>query len=339
MFLHTVVKAVGLKKFFFSEEVKEFSAIALPDCGTLNIGDEIIADAVMKQMASVLKEELLMRFPTQTSYSTKCLNFYNMAHLRIIGGSNLMSSTVLPVYNQWDVPITGFWKYKPAVLMGVGWKKYQKAPGLFAKLFYNSLLSRDYIHSVRDSYTEQQLRALGFSNVLNTACPTTWELTPEHCAAIPQERSESAVITITDYAHDLEMSRHMIETVRLFYKKIYFFAQGVKDLEYLKNTVDPHSIHVIQPTLKAYDDLLETEHPDFIGTRLHGGIRALQHSCRALIVAIDNRAAELSKDIKLPVVVMDSQEALSTALKNGWKIALELPQENINKWKEQFKKA
>jgi polysaccharide pyruvyl transferase WcaK-like protein len=220
--------------------------------------------------------------------------------------------------------------------MGVGWKKYQSKANCFAKLFYKPLLSKKYLHSVRDSYTENQMRAMGYDNVINTACPTTWDLTPEHCAAIPKTKRESVVFTITDYAKDPQRMKMMLDSIRMNYKKIYFFQQSVGDLEYLKEITDIGDLCIISPTLKAYDQLLENEHPDFVGTRLHGGIRALQHSCRALIIGIDNRAAELSKDIHLPVLPVESLDQLGCILQNGWKIALTLPRKNIEIWKAQF---
>ena len=107
-------------------------------------------------------------------------------------------------------------------------------------------------------------------------------------------------------------------------------------MDYLRSVTDPGDMRIITPSLKAYDQLLRDVHPDFIGTRLHGGIRALQHSCRALIIGIDNRATELAKDINLPVVAMDDPENLSMALKNGWEISVTLPEKNIATWKSQF---
>ena len=331
-----VVKALALKKWIFPETVPNYIAVSLPDIATQNIGDEIIADAVMKQLATIFQNHFFVKFPTQTQFSAKCLNFYNMAKYRFIGGSNLMSGHIRPCYNQWDISLFNFWKYRDAVLMGVGWRVYQSRPSLFAKLFYSPLLSRTCLHSVRDTYTEQQMRRLGYDNVINTACPTTWDLTPEHCTAIPREKRDCAVFTITDYARDPELIRRMLGVIRNHYSELYFFQQGTKDLQYLQEITDATGIRVIQPTLAAYDALLEEKHPDFIGTRLHGGIRALQHSCRALIVGIDNRALELSKDINLPVITMNEPDNLEYALTDGWEIALRIPSENIRKWKEQF---
>ena len=62
---HKIVKATGLKKFFFKENIKEYIAVATPDISTTNLGDKIIADAVFKQLRSVLPEKFFIQFPTQ----------------------------------------------------------------------------------------------------------------------------------------------------------------------------------------------------------------------------------------------------------------------------------
>lgn len=54
--------------------------------------------------------------------------------------------------------------------------------------------------------------------------------------------------------------------------------------------------------MKGFDTVLANEDIDFVGTRLHGGIRALQKKKRSLIIAVDNRAIELGADTGLPVI-------------------------------------
>ena len=61
------------------------------------------------------------------------------------------------------------------------------------------LLSKTYLHSVRDEYTKDMLERIGIKNVINTGCPTMWSLTEEHCKQIPIKKSNSVVFTITDY--------------------------------------------------------------------------------------------------------------------------------------------
>lgn len=84
------------------------------------------------------------------------------------------------------------------------------------------------------------------------------------------------------------------------YEHIYFFAQnGVLDLDLFNNLKceGKENVEIVIPSLEGYDLLLKSDTVYFVGTRLHGGIRAMQHKQRAIIIEIDNRAKEISKDV------------------------------------------
>lgn len=73
---------------------------------------------------------------------------------------------------------------------------------------------------------------------------------------------------------------------------------------------------------------------DYIGTRLHAGIRALQNSVRSFIIGIDNRAIEMANDC-LPVLNQHNLSELTTLIKD-YSLDLTIPFENINQWRAQF---
>lgn len=74
-----------------------------------------------------------------------------------------------------------------------------------------------------------------------------------------------------------------------------------------------------------------------IGTRLHGGIHALNKEKRSLTIAVDNRAVEISRDTGLPVVKQENvKQELEHMICNSWKTEIRFPLENIGKWKKQF---
>ena len=307
-----------------------------PFIGSKNIGDQIIHDYISERLFDMFPDSMRVALPTHSKLTKSEFSMVRDNELCFLCGTNLIGSDMRNV-KQWNIDMFDRKLFGNSVIcFGVGWWQYQDAPNTYTKILLDKILSRKYLHSVRDHYTEEKFCELGFDNVINTACPTTWDLTPEHCAAIPREKRDCAVFTITDYARDPELIQRMLEIIRKHYSELYFFQQGTKDMQYLQETTSLSGIRVIQPTLAAYDALLKEKHPDFIGTRLHGGIRALQHSCRALIVGIDNRALELSKDINLPVITMNEPDNLEHALTDGWEIALRIPSENIRKWKEQF---
>ena len=77
---------------------------------------------------------------------------------------------------------------------------------------------------------------------------------------------------------------------------------------------------------------------DYIGTRLHAGIRAMQKRRRSIIISIDNRAREMGKDYNLNVIEREDIENLEEYLLSEFKTDIKLNLDNIKKWKEQFKK-
>src|SRR5690606_10235922 len=99
------------------------------------------------------------------------------------------------------------------ILLGVGWRNYQQKPNFYTRKLLKNLLNEEYLHSVRDSYTEKKLKDEGFQNVINTACPTMWQLTPGHCEQIPKKKQEKVVFTLTDYSKDPQNDRFLIDTL------------------------------------------------------------------------------------------------------------------------------
>ena len=84
--------------------------------------------------------------------------------------------------------------------------------------------------------------------------------------------------------------------------------------------------------------ILENEESiDFVGTRLHAGVRALQNRRRTIILGIDNRAFEKAKDFNLTVCPRDDLDKLNELINSNLQTQINLPNENIARWKSQFK--
>ena len=86
-----------------------------------------------------------------------------------------------------------------------------------------------------------------------------------------------------------------------------------------------------------YCGLIRLINLDFIGTRLHAGIRALQKFRRTIILGIDNRATEKSKDFNLKVLQRDDIDKLNGIINNDFRTEININETNIKKWKDQFK--
>lgn len=298
-----------------------------------NLGDQIIMDSVQKHLDSLF-DALFIHIPTHDVISKESYQFMKKSHFIFVGGTNLLSSN-MNSYNQWRVSWWDALFVKNIILMGVGWWQYQKLPNFYTKTLYQMLLSKQYLHSVRDSYTEKQLKAIGITNVINTACPTMWNLTEEHCAEIPKEKSSSVLVTFTEYNQNPEYDAALVKLLKKNYEEIYYWTQQPKDYQYMKNLGGDNVIY-LKPNLKALDEILATRKVDYLGTRLHAGIRALQYKRRSLILSVDNRAAEISKDTNLPVISRDDVSGIAERINSVYETQIKIPNDQIKKWKSQF---
>jgi polysaccharide pyruvyl transferase WcaK-like protein len=298
-----------------------------------NLGNRIIMDAIERQMRWV--------FPGDFVYHATAFERIRVARpavetadVVLLAGTNMISA---------DMDRTGAWALtlrdaiwlRDVVLMGVGWWQYQaQKANAYTRVLLHRLLSSRWQHSVRDGYTERRMRALGF-DAINTGCPTTWELTPEHCAAIPLSRSATALVTLTEYHKNPQRDRRMIEQVLERYDDVLFWPQQYGDLPYLRELTQA-DLRVLEPSLLALDEALERENLDYVGTRLHAGIRALQQRRRGIIVGVDNRGIEMGADLHLPVIGGEHIERLGDWIDADWPTDVRLPVAAIERWCSQF---
>jgi len=129
----------------------------------------------------------------------------------------------------------------------------------------------------------------------------------------------------------------MLNTLKNEYDKVYIWIQGQLDYEYLQKIVNTKEFILVPPTLKALDEVLEKEDLDYIGTRLHAGIRSLNKFHRSLIISIDNRAREMAKYTNIPVMErVDMKNNLVEWIYSNQETNIQLPINEINLWKNQF---
>jgi len=221
-------------------------------------------------------------------------------------------------------------------LLGVGWWQYGDELNTYTRRLYRTVLDRDITHSVRDEFTADRLRSMGF-NVLNTGCPTMWQLTEDHCAQIPSHQGARVVTTVTDYRRDPTRDRAMLMTLGDLYGQVLIWIQGSGDLPYLRSLDLPReTFNLISPTLTAYDDVLSMPGTDYVGTRLHAGIRALQHGRRSLILGVDNRAAETHRDFNVPFLAREDISSLGGVVSRPIATSVRIPEDAIRTWRRQF---
>ncbi len=300
-----------------------------------NLGDGIIMDAVTGHLREIYPQGNFVKVPTHIKMNCDERASIKDAEIGFVGGTNLLCANWL-LKPQWKVGVCDVFTLVKPVLMGVGWRHYQRPTDLPTKLFLKQLLAKNYTHSVRDSYTCERMRLMGFDNVINTACPTMWKLTPEHLASVPTTRAPDVLTTVTAYRHDPELDKKWLDVLAASYGKIYLWPQMKGDDDYVLAMNLGKKVEILEPTLAAYDKALSTLNVDFLGTRLHGGIRALQHKRRTLIIEVDNRAVEIARDTKLPTVKRDDVEGMKRWISATTPVNLTLPWDNIKSWKAQF---
>jgi hypothetical protein len=307
-----------------------------PAISSYNLGDHIIFESTVKELSEVIEKSFIVETSTHLPIS-RFLRSTKSFDYKFVCGSNLLRGKMNRLFRQWDINLYSQMYINNSILVGVGWWQYGDKPNLYTKILYRKVLSKKFIHSVRDSYTENLLKSIGISNVINTSCPTMWSLTKEHCESIPKKKAETVVFTLTDYNRDFERDKKMIDILCNVYKNIYFWPQGMNDLEYYSQLKDKNSeINLLEPNLYSYDNVLDNHDIDYVGTRLHAGIRALQKKRRAIIIAIDNRAIEKQKDFNLTIINRDKIDYLKDKILSSFNTDIRIPVSNIDLWKKQF---
>lgn len=301
-----------------------------------NLGNEIIMDSVQLELDDMFKTKFQYNIPYMQINKNIKSNL-NQSDYVFFGGTNCLSS-YMNTYKQWDINLLKTLYVKNIIMMGVGWWQYQGKPNEYTKLVLRRALSQKYYHSVRDSYTEYKLKNIGFK-VINTGCPTLWRITDKKINQLLNlEKKENVIMTFTDYNKDFEKDKEIFEICNCNYKKIYIWLQGVGDYSYINYLIkNNNKVKLIPPNLENFNNILSRGDMDYIGTRLHAGIRALQKGIRAFFIAIDNRTVEMGNDIGLIYFKREELYKLKRILEKPYNINLKINYKAISKWKSQFK--
>lgn len=301
-----------------------------------NLGDHIIMEAVRDEIRPLFSDAMIFAITSHDWMGSHQRGLVRDSDWAVSGGTSLLSSRMW-YRASWKVSPVDALAGLDVVLMGAGWHQYQRYTDPYSKWLLRSVLSRKRLHSVRDGYTLSMLNSIGIRNAVNTACPTLWKLTPDHCSKIPRQKARAVVTTVNSYrglqapAHD----RRILEILANRYREVYLWIQTHTDFAYARSLSD--RLRFIDPSIAALDAMLNSDLDiDYVGIRLHAGIRALQRGRRAIIVAIDNRANEMSRDFGLPTAGRAEFDKLERMIVDPLTIDLHLPVVEIERWKSQF---
>ena len=312
--------------------------------GTQNLGDYIIMDSINREMNFIFKYNFVTRYSTHTPIARSYQNLHEGMILRVlkkskykfIGGTNIFKNSLFNINPDWNINIFNIKFYKDSIAVGCGSGLNAPKMNLYTKYIYKKILNPNIIHSTRDERTKEMLEGLGFK-AINTGCPTLWGLTNEHCKKIATKKADSVIFTLTDYSKKSEKDQKLIDILNNNYKKVYFWVQGAEDYEHYKTLKNTGKIEIIYPNLEDYAKILDTG-VDYIGTRLHAGIFAMQHYCRTIIIAIDERARDMDKTYNLQCINRENIEnELEKRINSKFETKINIDISKIEKWKNQFK--
>lgn len=309
--------------------------------GTSNMGDYIIMECVRKELSPILKKNFVYEMPTHLPAFSSFAVFrnslavqqYSNCELKFAGGSNLLVKDLRTHYPQWNI---NPWNSRPlegVITVGVGAGAGEYTNSYTTKL-YQKVLNHKYYHSVRDERSKEYVESLGLK-AINTGCVTMWMLTPGFCAKIPSKKASRVVFTIT--AGKNEQDQVIVDILNRNYEKVYFWVQGDKDLAVFSGLKRTENITIVPPSIGAYDSLLSEDDIDYVGTRLHGGVYAMRHGKRTIIIAIDERAREINKCNNLNCVELDKvPDELEFMIQSEFATDVKMPFDEIQRWKAQF---
>ena len=315
---------------------------------TMNHGDEIIMESFMNNAKDLLDGNFVAKFPTHTP----CFNFYQQtkhnpryrfvreADHKFICGTNIINNKMHIPWPFWNINLFNSRCYQNAVLVGVGITAFPKDSdrvSLYSKMLFSSFLSKEYKHSVRDERTKRIVEAIcGKDSAINTGCPTLWGLTPEHCREIPAQKAPNVVFTLTDYSMNREADEALIEILLRNYETVYYWPQGARDIPYFQSLKNSERVQQVAPGVAAYRKLLTETDIDYVGTRLHSGIYAMQHKVRSIILVVDNRAADIAETYNINTISRDDP-ALEAKIREQFCTDVKLDLNSIEQWKSQFR--
>jgi polysaccharide pyruvyl transferase WcaK-like protein len=309
---------------------------------TLNKGDEIIMECVREELQFLTKNNFVINLPTHISpfhsyqiwRNSNRVKVYKNADYKFVGGTNLLIPNMLTHFPQWNLNIFNYKAVAGCVLVGVGAGAGEKT-NKYTKHLYKKLLNHEFFHSARDERSRQIMENYGVK-ALNTGCVTMWKLTPEFCKQIPTKKADRVVFTLTSSVNKDEKDQELIDILLKNYKQVYFWPQGIDDYDYFKQFNNIDDIILIDSDLKTYDKLLNGDNLDYVGTRLHGGVYAMRHKKRTIIISIDERAREINKCNNLNCIEKSHIQKLDELINSEFTTEIRMPYDEINKWKNQF---
>lgn len=265
-----------------------------------NDGDRIIVQSILREVPEL---DQAVRIPTHRFMTNSERREVEQCGVLVVTGTNILSSRLWQP-RQWLLAPRDYRLLAgKVVFLGVGWRQYQANPDALTKLILRAIKHPRLPIAARDEYSRRKLLTMGIEAV-NTNCPTMWGLADWRA---PVTGDGGAVFTVTDYKKDVARDQEVLGAVASTYQEVCVWPQGNGDAEYLERLDLPANARILGRGLAALDDALSTR--EYVGTRLHAGIRAAQLGRPSAVIAVDNRALEIGRDTGFPVVTRERAAA------------------------------
>lgn len=308
---------------------------------SFNQGDYIIMESAKKQLKDIVAKKFVVEIPTHAvplhhyQYNKTMKKALREMNPKFVCGTNLLSKNMFKRRTTWNLNLYEAKHINNCVFLGVGAGNIGKI-NWYTKKLLKRALSTEYIHSVRDEEAKRMLESIGLK-AINTGCVTLWNFDEEHCNKIPTKKSSKVVFTLTDYKKDKQKDQKLIDILNKNYEEVYFWVQGFGDLKYLNDLENTKNVQIIGSSVKEYTDFLQKNECDFIGTRLHAGIKAMQEFRRAIILIVDNRARSMKRDYNLNCIERENiDNELENYINEDFKTKVMINKKAIETWKKQF---
>lgn len=314
---------------------------------TCNQGDYIIVESVKRELADFLDRSFVIELPThapimrQREFGFRPENnsdycALNRLEYAFLCGTNLLAKDITTKWNQWNIQENDLSVLAGKVIsVGVGSASSFDCFSRRAKGLYSKVFSKHHYHSARDARTKSLLESCGLK-ALNTGCATMWMLNDKFCADIPRNKSNIVVATLTDYKQDPIYDTQLLKLLIRQYDEVYFWMQGIDDLAYISALGFEKKVNLIPPSLAAYNTFLKETDCDYVGTRLHAGIKAMQARKRSIIIGVDNRSSDISKTYGINYVPRDDIDEVNRMINISLETRVGINESAINAFLSQF---
>jgi translation initiation factor 1 (eIF-1/SUI1) len=76
---------------------------------------------------------------------------------------------------------------------------------------------------------------------------------------------------------------------------------------------------------------------EYVGTRLHGGMFAMQHKKRTITIAIDHRVRDMNAVYAINIIERNEMNKLADMIHSDFATDVRINQKNIDQWLSQFR--